>query len=71
MHRYITTKTNVVVNRTNRTVTIETTAVIKWSAIATDIRSVVKSFGGWLREVAVMSDVSLAGLALVGCEHGY
>jgi len=63
--RYITTKTNVVISQVDRTVSIETTAVIKWSAIAFDIRNAVKSFGGWLREVAVMSDVSLAGLALV------
>jgi hypothetical protein len=65
MHRYITTKTEAVINQIDRSISIETTAVIKWSAIATDLRSVVKSFGGWLREVAVMSDVSLAGLALV------
>jgi len=71
MHRYITTKTEAVINQIDRSISIETTAVIKWSAIATDIRNAVKSFGGWLREVAVMSDVSLAGLALVGCEHGY
>lgn len=68
MHRYITTKTEAVINQIDRSISIETTAVIKWSAIATDIRSVVKSFGGWLREVAVMSDVSLAGLALVAVQ---